>query len=290
MIAFNGQYLPAASHGNMRITAACLGGQWVIGGNWLALATQQAIIAAFGAEEGIAVISRTNDYLNALALTDPTRAQQLAMFINEDPLLVCSLVETSKTRWLVNSGGAKVSAPNVVIKYGDSIFLKWKGLTALSATQDVVMIGIFTCGSWSGTSNIHIAHQHKQWGNKQVRYGFLTSGDCYQNPTHEYTVDKVYDCLFGKAVAKVNGVSLNAKALGTIDCDGTTATMLLCSEETSAAMTDVIIKNEAGDIKYHFAPCSTKEQGSGMLDIISGTFYPNANTEGAFTIAITDKQ
>ena len=96
MIAFNGQYLPAASHGNMRITDACLGGQWVMGG-WLKTATQQAIIA-FGAEEGIAVISRTNDYLNLLAATDTQRAQQIAMFINEDPLLVCSLVETSKVR------------------------------------------------------------------------------------------------------------------------------------------------------------------------------------------------
>lgn len=98
MIAFNGQYLPAASHGNMRITAACLGGQWVIDNRYMTLATQQAIIAAFGAEEGIAVIRRTNDYLIALALTDPMRAQLLAGFINEDPMLVCSLVETSKVR------------------------------------------------------------------------------------------------------------------------------------------------------------------------------------------------
>ena len=28
---------------------------------------------------------------------------------------------------------------------------------------------------------------------------------------------------------------------------------------------------------------------SGMLDIISGTFHPNANTEGSFTIALTPK-
>lgn len=28
---------------------------------------------------------------------------------------------------------------------------------------------------------------------------------------------------------------------------------------------------------------------NGMLDIISGTFYPNANTEGSFTIALTSK-
>ena len=85
MIGFNGTYLPAATHHGMRITAACLGGQWVMVG-WLKTATQQAILAAFGAEEGMVVISKTNDYLNAIALTDPARAQQLADFINEDPL------------------------------------------------------------------------------------------------------------------------------------------------------------------------------------------------------------
>ena len=85
MIGFNGTYLPAATHHGMRITAACLGGQWVMGG-WLKTATQQAILAAFGAEEGMVVISKTNDYLNAIAWTDPQRAQQLADFIQEDPL------------------------------------------------------------------------------------------------------------------------------------------------------------------------------------------------------------
>lgn len=81
MIGFNGTYLPAASHGNMRITAASIGGQWVLG-NWLMTATQQAIIAAFGAEEGIAVITKTNDYLNRIATTDPQRALQISGFIN----------------------------------------------------------------------------------------------------------------------------------------------------------------------------------------------------------------
>ena len=107
MIGFNGTYLPAASLGNMRITAAAIGGQWVLG-NWLMTATAQAIIAAFGAEEGTQVISLTNDYLNAIAATDKERAQQLANFIQEDPMLVCSLVETSKTRWLVGDGKAKI--------------------------------------------------------------------------------------------------------------------------------------------------------------------------------------
>ena len=85
MIGFNGTYLPAATHHGMRITAACLGGQWVME-PWLMTATQQAILAAFGAEEGMVVISKTNDYLNAIAATDYARAQQLADFIQEDPL------------------------------------------------------------------------------------------------------------------------------------------------------------------------------------------------------------
>ena len=85
MIGFNGTYLPAATHHGMRITAACLGGQWVLG-NWLMTATAQAILAAFGAEEGTQVIKATNDYLNAIALTDTARAPQLADFIQEDPL------------------------------------------------------------------------------------------------------------------------------------------------------------------------------------------------------------
>jgi hypothetical protein len=38
----------------------------------------------------------------------------------------------------------------------------------------------------------------------------------------------------------------------------------------------------------HFSPFIRNGE-NGMLDIISGTFYPNANTSGAFTIELTDK-
>lgn len=93
MIGFNGTYLPAASLGEYLITAAAIGGQWVLGGKWLTHATQQAIVAAFGSAEGIQVISKTNDYLNAIAATDPQRAQTIAMFINEKPMFVKFLLD-----------------------------------------------------------------------------------------------------------------------------------------------------------------------------------------------------
>jgi hypothetical protein len=104
MITHNGTYLGAATHHGMPIVAATMGGKMVIR-PWLLSATLQAIVAAFGAE-GTEVIRKTNDYLNRIATTDPQRALQISGFINEDPLLVCSLVETSKTRWLVGDGKA----------------------------------------------------------------------------------------------------------------------------------------------------------------------------------------
>ena len=39
----------------------------------------------------------------------------------------------------------------------------------------------------------------------------------------------------------------------------------------------------------HFIPMQRTDGTCGMLDIISGAFYPNANTEGTFTIELTDK-
>ena len=53
----------------------------------------------------------------------------------------------------------------------------------------------------------------------------------------------------------------------------------ICNEKMSYAKID----------QHHLLPF-TRNGENGMLDIISGTFHPNANTEGAFTIQITDKE
>lgn len=80
MITHNGTYLGAATHHGMPIYAATMGGKMVIGFSLL-LATQQAIVAAFGAE-GTEVIRKTNDYLNRIAASDMYKAQALAALIN----------------------------------------------------------------------------------------------------------------------------------------------------------------------------------------------------------------
>ena len=262
MIAFNGQYLPAASHGNMRITAACLGGQWVIA-PWLKTATQQAIIAAFGREEGIAVISRTNDYLNALALTDQTRAQQLAMFINEDPLLVCSLVETSKTRWLVGDGVAYI---NTNIAFGSAPYYELRMETIFrnnctiigAAVSDRYKLGIMP---WDNTWWIGANNNESSCGTMSG----LESAIVILTPT-KFTDN-------GKTVSHSMNWSAEQNKL-----------RIFGSVYGMSRNKIAYIKAEVAE----FYPC-LHNGIAGMLDIVSLTFYPNANTQGSFTIAITDK-
>ena len=266
MIAFNGQYLPAASHGNMRITAACLGGQWVFDYTWLNHATQQAIIAAFGAEEGIAVISRTNDYLNALALTDPTRAQQLAMFIQEDPLLVTSLVETSKTRWLKSDNKARIKT-SVVTTLQTSAELHFK----TGSISGALMGG----NNWDANSWL------TQYSSNTIRWHWASA---VLNPP--IAANTEYLATFAANYINLNGVERTGSGASRV---GEMVELFYCRNSGCDSSIAKATFKEGEQIVGEYVPYLTPDGTCGMLDIISGTFYPNANTQGSFTIAITDK-
>lgn len=86
-------YARKASEGGgaVAISNIIRGAQVVFGGlypkvTWLYPPTRAAILAAFGQTDGKAVIKATNAYLNALAATDPTKAQQIAIFMNESAI------------------------------------------------------------------------------------------------------------------------------------------------------------------------------------------------------------
>ena len=86
MISKGTQYLSAAGFGNIRVTAASMGSALVFW-DWLLYATKQAILGAFGATDGAAVINATNAYLNQLAATQGKQAAQaMADYINAYPL------------------------------------------------------------------------------------------------------------------------------------------------------------------------------------------------------------
>ena len=267
MIAFNGQYLPAASHGNMRITAACLGGQLMM--SRLKAATQQAIIAAFGREEGIAVIIRTNDYLNALALTDPTRAQQLAMFINEDPLLVTSLVETSKVRTLDGDGVAYINT-NFKPTAGIPFEIVYHSYFVKNSTRQIE--------GWNAS----------QW------WGINGNGSSFgQNGSGRTFVEgELNEIVISYSGIGGTPISLNGNNAGNPGFVSTDFHAFHINGWNNECMRDrrCDIKIVEGTTPIREMYPFTRNGENGMLDIISGTFHPNANTAGAFTIQITDKE
>lgn len=279
MIAFNGQYLPAASHGNMRITAACLGGQWVIDNRYMTPATQQAIIAAFGAEEGIAVIRRTNDYLNLLAATDTQRAQQLAMFINEDPLLVTSLVETSKIRWLVGDGVSYINTgfipnTNSSVECEYQVITHSGGANAILGCRNVRGMDEFMIWIY----NDHITRGWGATGQPTVAIGVNVS------LPHEIGMGNGWFLYDGIRSTQPSGAFT-----GAIPCYLFCCNTLGKPDSQRSKKAQISYAIFGGDTQAHLLPFIRNGE-NGMLDIISGTFHPNANTEGAFTIALTDKQ
>ena len=263
MIAFNGQYLPAASHGNMRITAACLGGQWVIDNRYMTPATQQAIIAAFGAE-GIAVIAKTNDYLNALALTDPTRAQQLAMFINEDPLLVTSLVETSKVRT------ATVRNKSINAYHNGLIMpFTWQQVGSMDMTIQ------------TDNNNAMIISQATSLTNPTQYGGYYSFGGTNGS---------------GVTITRQGTWTLNALvSVGLIFAANTkTQYLRLCGWQNASWTYDITIADwniydTAGEPFVKLVPFLTTDGEVCFLDLVNLQLHHNVYTD-PFTIAITDKQ
>lgn len=284
MIGFNGTYLPAASHGNMRITAASIGGQLVM--SWLMTATQQAIIAAFGAEEGIAVITKTNDYLNAIALTDTTRAQQLANFINEDPLLVCSLVETSKTRWLVGDGKAYVDTGFIANNYTTSYMYRVVWYTEQSSGGSI----IGTISNNAGFGQIYMA------GSISNLWGGVGNTNTGLNSSLElgakYDDTVIVNISNGTITRTTNGVTKSTTL--NVSVRPTTSAFLYAyntgtaaKQNTKCSIAMCLLYGDDQPIREMYPFIRNGENG--MLDIISLTFHPNANTQGSFTIALTDK-
>ena len=272
MIGFNGTYLMEATHHGMRITAATLGGQWVIDNRYMTPATQQAILAAFG-EEGMVVISKTNDYLNAIAATDHARAQQLADFIQEDPLLVCSLVETSKTRWLVGDGESPMISTGISLKGVANLGIIFK-------YEDVTRAGC-SLGSRVGASGSNgLIIQLSADSKDNVRLYMVPGGvtawpvihsNLKANQVNEVEVDFANNLIISNGAKASRAFNESAKESATFSCSAKYAAI----ERVWADKNTLLPFLRNGE--------------NGMLDIISCQFYPNANTQGSFTIQLTPK-
>lgn len=122
-------YARKASEGGgaVRLTNIIRGAQVVFGDlmpsfGWLEKATKAAILAAFGVVDGKAVIKATNAYLNALVVTDQTKASALAGFINEDPMLAPYFIQGGELKYFLSGkddlvSGAWVDRINSEVKW-----------------------------------------------------------------------------------------------------------------------------------------------------------------------------
>jgi hypothetical protein len=276
MITHNGTYLWAATHHGMPIYAATMGGKMVI--TWLLSATKQAIVAAFGSAEGTEVIAKTNDYLNRIATTDPQRALLLAGFINEDPMLVCSLVETSKTRWLVGDGVAYINTGisarktlNVEIKTSKIVRVSGENLLLGSGVNWSNMYGI----NWSPNNAKVIPYIY--YDGVSTASGLPTEGVFTLNQSGFYIDGVQYLSKSPTTNGSDREIYIFCVNLGNVSYGSKYNNAYTYFTENGA------------DIA-HFIPHLRPNREAGMLDIISGTFHPNANTQGTFTIQLTDKE
>lgn len=267
MIGLGSQYLTAAGFGRYKITAASLGNLDLLGTlGWLRYATMQAILGAFGATDGMAVIKATNAYLNGIAATDRDKATALAGFINEDPMMVCSLPLTISitmpSRYAIVPRGAYIKS---------GINMTWGvGIEGKVETDDAT-------GELWGTGN-HTPTYMTAWciaGNNWRYMGSPISGPSWCPTSAPVVVRQDSTGLY------FNGNKHGGSYSDTIG--GTGDEIWLCGHDSFMKGKSHYWKmyDLNGQLRY-FVPCKHNNE-AGFLDILNVVWYGNSGS-GSFTI------
>ena len=272
--------------GRTQIQGACIGREVVFGSFWLSVSAQMAILGAFGQTDGKAVIKATNAYLNGIAAQGEAgkdKATALAGFINEDPMMVCSLgLEpqgvTMPIRWLVGDGAAIIDAdfyPN------QSTHAKCKANFHFGLDNPAV----FGCRTNYINQNVE-AYYIADTGSADIfNLGFgnqiVPATSTAQDPAfkgvHVFEVEN--------KVFKLDGV---AKATST--AASFTSTKTFCFPGYNDGYADRGYMPAALPIAFcevdgvaNMIPCKHNGQ-NGMYDIERMRWFGNANSSGSFTI------
>ena len=253
---------------------------------WLTIAAQQAIRGAFG-DDGKAVINATNAYLNQLAAQGQAgkdKATALAGFINEDPMMVCSLGlqpqgVTMPIRGLRSDGKAYIITDvpsNNGLKTKLSIAnVDYQGEAAFIGTTDA-----------DGMNAV---------GNLMMRFA-----DTIQAATQSYYIRYVVSDLLGVHTLEIrdNNFFYDGQDVGThnsINYGAAGYRVLFRTQPTnSSRLVCLFNMNEciySGTSERHYIPFMSRTQGGGILDLLkvgvegATVFLGNSNTEGSFSIA-----
>ena len=295
-------YARKASEGGgaVRLTNIIRGAQVVFGGlkpsfAWLEKATKAAILAAFGQTDGKAVIKATNAYLNALAATDKSKASALAGFINEDPMLVCSLGLQPQgvqmpIRWVKTDGSSYIDTGWVAnggmhayigftMKSGNKLYFGSHNTSEQGSTNN------YNRNQFdAGTGNIITFNVLNMGGGNAVanKINFGADNNCELSSV---TVGNQPFIVINGTRSNITGIRETLAPLNNVRLfyyywEGVTKS----SSGTGFSYCKMFDKDEVAVREmYPFI----RQGENGMLDTLTGTFYPNANTSGSFTIAYT---
>jgi hypothetical protein len=283
MIGLGAKYLTAAGFGRYRITAASLGSNLMFGSLWLKWQTRRAIMDAFGVD-GTAVIRATNEYLNGIAASDKAKATALAVFINEDPMLVCSLglqVEgvTMPIRWLVGDGVAYA-----ITDYMPSY--KFKAVSKLKSMASLPTGSPFAAAlSYDERNGFLFARsgQYAAW--------YWTVGGVFVNDGRAaLAVNTKYDVEMTRSGIKINGTTY---AISGSTSFSPTQKFVVMGRENGTSIGDNVglqehLNYEDDVLVQHIIPCKNKNGNDyGILDLVTMQWFGNSAGSGAFAIAYT---
>lgn len=248
--------------------------------NWLDKQTIQTLLTAFGAG-GSAVIKETNAYLNNIAGGDFNKAYMLAGFINEDPMMVCSLGLQPQgismpIRWLVGDGQSWIGTSiiptdNTIVETKIKVLNRITSHIVVFGSRDDVVEQFYISFAF------HISDK--------IRLDFAST----RLETANAVQDGVYSIEFGKTKAIINKVSygtfsdnLGSGALPVYLMAGNNSGEPQYGTGLAAPMFKM---KEGGTITHHFIPLLSATR-NGMVDLVNATFNPNQGT-GHFTDTYT---
>lgn len=263
-------------------SAIYVGSNLVWGSDWLTVAAQKAIRGAFGQRDGTAVINATNAYLDGIAASDRDKATALAGFINEDPMMVCSLgleVQgvTMPIRKLNSSDGAHINL-NQVLSATDIISYKANGTFSIGGRL-----------GGAGSAGTYTSHSASPYG---IRYYTGSWTTLYGNTVQT----EIYTCEWD-----FNTKKCNVKDKGVYNFNYNIVNVNQKIEFGDAGFVKFKIDNTNESRKRDMYPfiCQARTADKvstgvaqaagtcGMIDLLTGIFYPNANSSGSFTIEYT---
>lgn len=246
--------------------------------NWLTPTTVSAIKTEFGDAIGADICNMANEYINAL---EPTRQALVADLTNEDPMLVCSYLDTGKSRWLVGDGSAWIES-GCTITAADYIKIK--------------VIQQTTAAYWSffGQATSYNSTDAFIYAIRDVRVNCYIGGRVDFGNTISIVLNTPFLFEGDYSFVKVTNLSTSVSSQVSSGASGISATTQTAKIFRGAGSASNL--NIPRNWKISFVEIGNKRQmypfirenELGMVDFLSGVFYRNAGS-GNFTIELINE-